>query len=40
MIEKHHIYMLKSGRISMCGLTPNNVEYVAKAIYETVTNVK
>jgi len=38
MIEKHHIYMLKSGRISMCGLTKANVDYVAKAIHETVTN--
>lgn len=37
MTEKYHIYMLKSGRISMCGLTPSNVEYVAKAIHETVT---
>lgn len=36
MVEKHHVYMLKSGRISMCGLTPSNVEYVAKAIHETL----
>lgn len=40
MIKKHHIYMLRSGRISMCGVTPSNVDYVAQAIYETVTNVK
>lgn len=39
MIEKHHIYMLKSGRISMCGLTSANVEYVAQAIYDTLTSV-
>ncbi|CAH1176032.1 unnamed protein product [Phaedon cochleariae] len=38
MVKKHHIYMLKSGRISMCGLTPQNVEYVAKAINETVSS--
>ncbi|CAH0557261.1 unnamed protein product [Brassicogethes aeneus] len=38
MIKQHHVYMLKSGRISMCGLTPSNVEYVAQAIKETVTN--
>ncbi|KAJ8982503.1 hypothetical protein NQ317_018543 [Molorchus minor] len=37
MVKKHHVYMLRSGRISMCGLTPSNVDYVAKAIYETVT---
>jgi len=40
MIKKHHVYMLRSGRISMCGVTPSNVEYVAQAIHETVTNVK
>ncbi|KAG5897213.1 hypothetical protein JTB14_022564 [Gonioctena quinquepunctata] len=39
MVKKHHVYMLRSGRISMCGLTPKNVEYVARAIYETVTTI-
>ncbi|CAH1173997.1 unnamed protein product [Phaedon cochleariae] len=39
MVKKHHIYMLRSGRISMCGLTPKNVEYVAKAIHETVCSI-
>lgn len=39
MLQKHHVYMLRSGRISMCGLTPKNVKYVARAIHETVTNV-
>ncbi|XP_056638041.1 aspartate aminotransferase, cytoplasmic [Diorhabda sublineata] len=38
MVKKHHVYMLRSGRISMCGLNSNNVHYVAKAIYETVTS--
>lgn len=36
MVKHHHVYMLKSGRISMCGLTPANVAYVAKAINETL----
>lgn len=40
MVQKHHIYMLRSGRINMCGLNPSNVDYVAQAIHETVTNVK
>jgi len=40
MIKKHHIYMLRSGRISMCGVTPSNVDYVAQAIHETINNVK
>ncbi|XP_018561316.1 aspartate aminotransferase, cytoplasmic-like isoform X2 [Anoplophora glabripennis] len=39
MVRKYHIYMLKSGRISMCGVTPSNVDYVAQAIYETVTSI-
>ncbi|XP_057653406.1 aspartate aminotransferase, cytoplasmic [Diorhabda carinulata] len=38
MVKKHHVYMLRSGRISMCGLNSNNVHYVAKAIHETVTS--
>lgn len=36
MIKKHHVYLLKNGRINICGLTPNNVEYVAKAINDTI----
>lgn len=36
MIEKHHVYMLKNGRISIPGLRESNVEYVAKAIKEVV----
>lgn len=40
MISHHHIYMLRSGRINMCGLNPDNVEYVAKAIHDTLTTCK
>ena len=36
LVEKYHIYLLKSGRISMCGLNENNVQYVAEAINEVV----
>ena len=32
MIEKHHVYMLKNGRISMSGLNFKNIKYVAQAI--------
>ncbi|KAI4465734.1 aspartate aminotransferase [Holotrichia oblita] len=39
MVNNFHVYMLRSGRISMCGLTPGNVDYVANAIYETITNI-
>ncbi|KAJ5675156.1 pyridoxal phosphate-dependent transferase [Penicillium maclennaniae] len=37
--EKHHIYMLRSGRISISGLNETNVQYVAKAIDEVVRTV-
>lgn len=40
MIAKHHVYMLRSGRINMCGINTKNVKYIAKAIHETVTNVQ
>ncbi|CAG9854928.1 unnamed protein product [Phyllotreta striolata] len=36
MIRNHHVYMLRSGRISMAGLNPSNVYYVAKSIHETI----
>ncbi|PSN36814.1 Aspartate aminotransferase [Blattella germanica] len=39
MVQKHHIYLLKSGRINMCGLTTKNIDYVANAIHDTVVNV-
>jgi aspartate/tyrosine/aromatic aminotransferase len=40
MVEKHHIYMLGNGRISMAGVTSKNVEYLAAAIDDVVRNVK
>ena len=38
MVDNFHIYLLKSGRISMAGINTGNVEYVANAIKESVTN--
>jgi len=32
--EKHHIYCTLDGRISMAGVTSNNVEYIARAIHD------
>ena len=32
--EEFHIYTIRSGRISIAGLNPSNVEYVAKAFHE------
>lgn len=40
-IEKnHHVYMLSTGRISMAGINKSNVQHVANAIYDAVTNCK
>ena len=37
LVQNFHIYLLRSGRINMCGINPGNVEYVAKAIYAATT---
>jgi len=36
LITEYHIYLLKSGRINMCGLTSGNLDYVANAINAVV----
>lgn len=36
LIDKYHIYLLKSGRISMAGVNAKNVKYLAKAIKEAI----
>jgi len=36
MIAKHHVYMLKNGRISMAGVTSKNAKYIAEAINDVV----
>ncbi|KAL3473471.1 pyridoxal phosphate-dependent transferase [Aspergillus californicus] len=38
--DKYHIYLIKSGRASISGLSSKNVAYVARAIDEVVRNVK
>ncbi|KAL4232392.1 Golgi Transport [Mactra antiquata] len=40
LLKKYHIYIMKSGRINMCGLTPANIDYVAEAINAVVTESK
>lgn len=37
LTSKYHIYLLKNGRINMCGLNSGNIEYVAEAIRDAVT---
>lgn len=34
--EKYHIYMADNSRISIAGLNPRNVEYVARSIAEVL----
>lgn len=36
LTEKHHIYLLKSGRISLAGLNKGNIQYVVDAIDDAV----
>jgi len=38
MIEEHHIYLTKDGRVSMAGVTSKNVDYLAQSIAEVVQN--
>jgi aspartate aminotransferase len=38
MVKKHHIYMTKNGRISICGITTKNVDYIAQCIKDVVDN--
>jgi len=40
MLADHHIYLLKEGRINMCGLTTGNIDYVAESIHKVVTTTK
>lgn len=37
MVKQHHIYMTKNGRISVCGITTKNVDYIAECIKDVVT---
>ena len=32
MVKKHSIYMTGNGRISVCGITTKNVDYIAQCI--------
>merc|ERR1719311_1587583 len=36
LIKEHHIYLLKSGRISMAGLNQGNIQYMVDSVDEVV----
>jgi len=33
LTQEHHIYLTRNGRISIAGMSSNNVEYLAKGIH-------
>ena len=37
LTKKFHIYLMKTGRISLAGLNSKNLDYVAKGIHEVIT---
>ena len=37
LINKYHVYLMKSGRISLCGLSPSNIQYFVDAVKDAVT---
>jgi len=39
MVEKHHVYLLLSGRASMPGMNHKNYKYLAKAMHDVVTTI-
>lgn len=40
LVEEFHIYLLKSGRISMAGVTLKSIPYLAECIHKVVTESK
>jgi len=40
MVDKHHVYILGNGRISMAGVTTKNVKYMAASIDDVVRTVQ
>ena len=40
LIREYHVYLLKDGRINVAAITLNNIDYIANAIFDVVSNVK
>lgn len=38
LVKEFHIYLLRSGRISIAGINENNVNFIAKAFHEVTKN--
>lgn len=36
LVKDYHIYLMRDGRINMCGVTTKNADYVAKAFYDAI----
>jgi aspartate aminotransferase, cytoplasmic len=39
LIKEYHIYLIRDGRINVSALTTGNIDYVANAIFDVVTNI-
>lgn len=39
LIKEYHVFLLRDGRINVSALTVGNIDYVANAIYDVVTNI-
>jgi len=37
LVKQYHIYLMRDGRINMCGITSSNADYVAAAFYDVIT---
>jgi len=37
LMKERHVYLLRDGRINICGVTSHNADYVAQAIHDCVT---
>lgn len=38
LASEHHVYLTRNGRISIAGISSNNVEYLAKAMHAVTKN--
>ncbi len=38
--DEHHVYLTSNGRISMAGVTPDNVKYLAEAMHEVCSTLR
>lgn len=37
LVEKHHVYLTKDGRISVAGITDHNVKHLAESLHKVTS---